>query len=454
MGSIKDRNTYARPALPTLGAAGYQFTDPIFGSRITRLTDQDTCADITDMQDFSYRTPSASYQNMWSGDGRRLFTGTNGAPVLFDWNPDTRVGTRRGTTLNFFSDIAFHDSNPDYIYGGSSAAGATNHHTIIRADVSSIPPTYTLLFNADDLVPGLAARGDTYLGTVAVSNNILLTICGGAGQGEHDLVIWYPLANPSAVKVLNTLTAAGMDHFTMHSAQLDKSGRYIDMVPLLNDQYRNYIWDTTLDTVTPVYTNSGGHEVLGYQARINQDVITTYDNIQAILTPDLGAPNDNKRELIFPVMTPTEAYIDMHISWNCAQPDQLVPCSAETSRTNDGPQDVPQNTVPWRPWDNEIISIRTDGLQCDVWRHCHHRSDAFRDDAVEGPTIANWQIFYYTVRANMDPTGRYIAFTSNWEKTLGTEPSSTIVRQDVFIVERLLDDETLPFVTQLGGAFV
>jgi hypothetical protein len=46
--------------------------------------------------------------------------------------------------------------------------------------------------------------------------------------------------------------------------------------------------------------------------------------------------------------------------------------------------------------------------------------------------------FWYQPRPNVSPDGRWALFTSNWEKTLGTEATAdptTRARQDVFVVE-------------------
>jgi hypothetical protein len=46
--------------------------------------------------------------------------------------------------------------------------------------------------------------------------------------------------------------------------------------------------------------------------------------------------------------------------------------------------------------------------------------------------------FWYSPRPNISADGRWVLFTSNWEKTLGTDPTgdaSTKYRQDAFVVE-------------------
>ena len=55
--AVTDRGPRAKPALIIVGPAGYSFTDPVFGTRISRITDRFTRSDRTDL---SYRTPSAT----------------------------------------------------------------------------------------------------------------------------------------------------------------------------------------------------------------------------------------------------------------------------------------------------------------------------------------------------------------------------------------------------------
>jgi hypothetical protein len=42
--------------------------------------------------------------------------------------------------------------------------------------------------------------------------------------------------------------------------------------------------------------------------------------------------------------------------------------------------------------------------------------------------------FWYEPIANVSPDGRWVMFTSNWDKTLGTDSQEATYRQDVFIV--------------------
>ena len=125
------------------------------------------------------------------------------------------------------------------------------------------------------------------------------------------------------------------------------------------------------------------------------------------------------------MVTPKEVYLSDHLSWNNAQPNVLVPVFSATYRVGNEP-------VAWRAWDDEVIGIQTNtapGTGATVWRFAHHRSDVASDT---NPLVLS---FWYTPRPNVSPDGRWIIFTSNWEKTLGSDPGDKTYREDVFLVQ-------------------
>src|SRR6185503_310865 len=76
-----------------------------------------------------------------------------------------------------------------------------------------------------------------------------------------------------------------------------------------------------------------------------------------------------------------------------------------------------------------------------VWRFAHHRSNVTADGNPAG------LYFWYQPIANVSPDGRWILFTSNWEKTLGTDAAEGTFRQDAFLVRLTAD----PSATTVGG---
>src|SRR6186997_713179 len=93
------------------------------------------------------------------------------------------------------------------------------------------------------------------------------------------------------------------------------------------------------------------------------------------------------------------------------------------------------DTTTPRAWDDEIVAVQTDaaaGADATVWRFAHHRSDVRNDLDATRPA------FWYMPRPNVSPDGRWVLFTSNWEKTLGIDATGELgssARQDVFLVK-------------------
>jgi hypothetical protein len=67
---VTDRGVRHKPALVKPAAAGFSFNDPVFGSRLWRITDRFTRPDKIDR---SYRTPSATHQHAWSADSSYFY---------------------------------------------------------------------------------------------------------------------------------------------------------------------------------------------------------------------------------------------------------------------------------------------------------------------------------------------------------------------------------------------
>ena len=124
--AVTDRGPRAKPALVNPGPAGSSFKDPVFGSRISRVTDRFTRSDKLDA---SYRTPSASIQNAWSANDSFFFVvSTDGTVVSFAFDPFSGKATRL-SPLNFYIEPEFSYVSDTVIYGSVSSGSL---HTIDR----------------------------------------------------------------------------------------------------------------------------------------------------------------------------------------------------------------------------------------------------------------------------------------------------------------------------------
>ena len=425
--AITDRTPRAEPPLPTMGPAGSRITDPTFGTRILRVTDGNTRPSAPRR---SFGPPSGSEQNTWNVDSTIFFLGgTNGEMIPYSFDKATFTATRMGDTnngnggmmLNISKcEFSFTDKNIIYGMGG-------NGRTFMQYNFQT--GAYTTLFNLDSAVPGLSGvTGDVS----ASGNDRLSTYFGGNVQDSHMyVVVWikstgqYAVLNTqnSTVKTFGSSsfqpvgTTVG---FTLHNARIGKEGRYVVMTPGSPASHALYVWDTQTNVVAPVpQPGGGGHKVNGYDALINHAAPPNdpahADAAQWLLRPLNTSQLNNITKLATPALTPLEWAVNTHVSWNNARPTVRTPALVSLYRD-------PGAAGPRRAWDDEIIAIRTDGMESKVWRICHHRSQVFPYK------------FDYSPRGNVSQDGRYFMFASNWERTLGNDEYNE-PRFDLFIVE-------------------
>jgi hypothetical protein len=438
--AVADRAPRREPALPAPGVAGSSFVDPAFGSRIWRVTDGLTRPGLRDR---SYRTPSGTHQNAWSASGRYfVVVSTDGTILPFAFDPASGRAERvngpsgGGLELRFYTEPHFSYVRPDVVYGGASGGSL---RTVDQYDFAA--GAYTRLLDLDDLVRGLEG---TYVGGIGSSGGPaerLLAFFGGPSQDRHAYLVLFDRADPSRRRLLNTKestldgrrTETRLD-FLLHAAAIDRSGRYVTLYPAAADRSAprqaapTYVWDTATDTFTElpsIAARTNGHDAYGYGVRVNQDCCTAgpWDAAQwqfRALADPLAT-----RDLVGSVLAPKQVYLADHPSWHNARPDRLVPFVTALYRYG-------ANDVEWRAWDDEIVAVDTRAAtDAAVWRIAHHRSDVRHD---EDPGRIS---FWYTPRPNVSPDGRWVLFTSNWEKTLGRDPAGergTTARQDVFLV--------------------
>jgi hypothetical protein len=441
--AIVERLPHAKPPLPALGVAGSAIVDPAFGSRIVRLTDGLTRPGAPNR---SYRTPSSPHQNAWSADGSYFYVVSGDGSVLpFAFDRATGTATRvqptatgaGGLVLNFYMEPQFSYVSNALIYGSANSAP----RSIDQYDFTT--GMYSRLIDLDTAVPGLAG---TYLGGIASSNGSverLVAFFGGASQDYHHYVMVFDKADQQQRLLLDTTTStlngaatSSTLNFSLHHVAMDRSGRYVMLYPTWADQAmprkaaQSYLWDTATGTFAEMGVTAlpYGHDAFGYGVSVNQDccVATSWDAAQWQLR-SLASPLTT-RDLITNVLAPKEIYLGEHSTWNNAREDRRVPFVSGLFRT-------PASDTEWRAWDDEIVAVQTDagaGADALVWRFAHHRSDTRNDlDPMAGS-------FWYQPHPNVSSDGRWVLFTSNWEKTLGTDPTgdgATSARQDVFVVE-------------------
>ena len=455
--AISDRDPRPKPPLPALGPAGFQFTDPVFGSRILRVTDDNTRPGFPGR---SFTAPSAAHQLAWNAASNMFYVRSiDGTFIPYSFDAASMRASRispapdgdGGLTIQSQAEPQFSFVSSNLLFG--SRQDAANDWPVIRQfDFGSL--TYTDILNLGAVT---AIAQHTYAGAISSSATTPEKLCvlfGGSQDTHYKVAVFLSslrstsldsLRGKADVVVLDslasTITSKGIAQPTnvplgvyLHHAWMDQSGRYVILYTVNQQPVPYYVWDLKTNTITAVNTNAGGHDATGFGQQVNQACCTTvapWDGAEWQLRA-LGNPAATT-DLVSPVLSPQEVYIADHTSWNNARGGASLPVLSSLYRYYNGTF----NTTPWRAWDDEIVAIETDaGLAgATVWRFAHHRSDITYDG---DPTQALY--FWYTPIAVVSPDGKWAIFTSNWEKTLGAAAGSDAqpggqYRCDVFLVQ-------------------
>jgi hypothetical protein len=313
--------------------------------------------------------------------------------------------------------VAFSGASRDIVYGSGRQITA---YSISRG-------TRTTVLDVDALVPGY--QGYQYAVSVSADDTKFAVSFGGI-QDEYRYLAWYDRESKIA-KVLdlpaNRLLVNGEPKpidiafapgAGIHSQDIDRSGRFVSFTGPGIPGHNAVFWDTENDTFTPQTARWSGHAVLGYGVQVNQSgsrIGNTSDG-RGFTLRSLTHPNDGLVQLLYPPPPPPYNWsIDGHISWGNVTPDNDSPVVGSTFIDR-------RKVSDWAWPDGEIIAIATDGSG-DVWRFAHNRA------IYDGN-------FWDSPRGNASPDGRWYIFTSNWDRTLGSNASG--FRRDVFLVELAL----------------
>jgi len=414
------------------------FSDPDFGSRMVRVTDAGSAGQEPGK---SWTTNSSAEQNEWSkadssGSYKFYVISEGNVDVVRSFDPVTMKSTAvRGAEdglreINGGGSWSFTDS--DVLYGSEPRTFAFGKITFTRNKAK-----YSRIFDTSKCA-GIG-RLDGYTDDVSVSSDDRRLMMAENGiQDAWDRVVVYDQAE-KACRFWNTSTGQvggalgsrndptgtmtpSLPAFGIHNARMSRDGKW---VRLTISGGAMAFWEVdTLNVVvcSGMGTGTGnkgcfGHQVMGYSHSVNNEA--NNDEMQTfyrkLSVPVLG----DAMELIAPIPDRGAFGHDNHFTWNNVDPEDSAPvCDAQYSegKGNSGAPHLPIR----RPWDDEIVCIRTDGTP-QVWRFAHHRSNATNG-------------FHSIPIPQISQDGKFILFASDWENSLGTEKGNPF-RYDVFVVE-------------------
>lgn len=370
-----DRGVYPPPPAPALPKAGGVFTDPTFGTRLLRVTDE---ADGKENQN------AYSYWSAFNADSTRFHLCRSGRATLYRFDPKTFKILDKGP---LFAKKPPSDHEPrwdDALWAAGSPDVLYAHEGLNLWAYNVATEAYTLLKDfSKDFPPG-------HLAQMSVSADD--RVFAGSLQDPKWNVIGYFVWRRDTGKIPLYEKTTQLDE-----VQVDKTGRYL--VIKTGKQGKGAIEVRVADLETgktedltddgpdfaPGHSDNGRGFAIGHDNHKNRITRRALDKPHDVATVlDFG--NDWSQDYHVSLLADDE-------SW------ALVSLYVGNALPSAG------------PLKNEIIQVATDGSQR-VRRLAHHRS-VFRS-------------YWDSPRACISRDGRFVVFTSHFEGT---------GQRDVFILE-------------------
>jgi len=404
---------------PAIGPAGSVITDPIFGSRILRVTDPGADPKGAGRSLF---TPSSAEQNSWNKTSTMFYVDTAGGSfVLYSFDPTAmKAHLASAPNLPWNGEPQFSFSQANILYGMVRQDPVFQQYDVANGKVTDInDASKCVKLQSSDKGHGVTVSAD--------DNRFMATL--GPQQDKNYLVYIYDRA--LGCRWYNTQTGeiggqwgpkgtiSAPDRFLMHNARLAKSGKFVYVTrgggPGIGKGWA--VWE--IDTLNVGVCERGcmGHHVVGYSHILGPSGMS--HPLDVWMRP-LNHVNDHS-PLISGLEPAKDFWYDSHYSWNNVDAADSSPvCFSTYSPKN---PDVRGNPLlVTGPWENEIDCAETDGKGSKVWRFAHTYSTAKNG-------------FWSQPRGNVSQDGRFFMFTSDWQDQLGKMPNGEKYRTDVFVVE-------------------
>lgn len=375
---LTDFQVRVEPALPTMGPRGSKIVDPTFGTTILRVTDSNDGP--------LGQTLYSTYPSVNVNSTRVVGVVLSGYYKPKFWVLDPVTFTVSGGTLPsnapaFGYAVKWSGTNPDVVYGVGGTAKvlysfnvATNTAAVLKDFTSVIGATEKISQHQHDLADNI------------FSMNIV-----NASGTPIGYILWRRSDNTT---LLNVLAA------TTNETNVDKSGRYFfwqdtscqDHVYDLNSGSAVFVASTSGSTAFCHNGTGVGTVFSDYSGGMGIRSLATPNTVTQLMAGYFGFATHSHHQSF---NATNEAY--GLVSRVCNQPGTCLVQAA---------------------FDGELLQVATSGNA--VRRIAHHRSKT-------GPTQGGG---YYDIPfANISPDGKFVAFTSNWGQSLGSN------RHDLFLVQ-------------------
>jgi hypothetical protein len=392
-GFITSRRAYPEPALPTLPRAGGKFTDPVFGTEIMRATDERDGA-APGLGTYYSHWPTFNCNNT----KLLIRKGDSGEAIIKDFDPvNFRIGAPRrlpsalpgGGSPNWESSIwSNHDPNLIYTFSGYFDGGMKFFRFNVASGVFTLIKDFGFLSGGKDFLRQMYMSADEDV-------FCWLHVRSGVNDGE---AIFYLVYRRSTDKVLyheSCTTYVG----GVNEVHVDKSGRWLQVViatPQPDGTGTRFLNLQTgeVQKLTKAVDHPPGHGDLG------TGIIAGFDNYNnGISLRRLESVHQFKDVFLFRSEEGVSDWTnDFHGSMLADNEDWITVGTYRESYT------LPSTGV----FRDEIFQAALDGSGR-VRRICHTRSFVDNQTSTTG--------YWATPKPTISKDGRFIAFTSNWEKS-------------------------------------
>jgi len=397
-----DRAIYPEPSLPVLPAAGGKFSDPVFGTQIMRVTDATDCP----------QPGCGTWYSQWptfNADNTRILfrKGVNGGVVIRAFDPvNFTLGTILRTSPTLPGGVSLEwqgatwsRTDPDLIFVHVNYYSPNYSATGMK--LYTYRPSTNAFALLKDFAPQLAPGQPDYLFEMHIAqdgkDDIFTFMQNRVGSSSNPMyfIVWKRSTNTVLQHITNDAT------FDANAAIPDKSGRWI-YFPLNKTQAdlsRHKILDLQTNTWQTVYwtgaDDAQSHGDVGTATTVGRGNFSGGANFRYL-------SNVHSSMILFDNKD-TNGLLD----WTNDQHMTLF--ADDENWVTMGLYDDPSETgTETGAFENEVMQVAMDGSQR-IRRLFHHRTQI--DNLTE--TTGYWAIPKPTISKD----GRFIAFTSNWEKS-------------------------------------
>ncbi len=358
-GGLTDLSSHAPPSI-TLPAAGGSYVDPVFGSKIIRVTDEHAG---------THCLHAYSYWPAFNADDTRLLISCDSVPLLYRFDPSTDTVTPDGALYGAgsphiqFEGASWSHSDPNVLYAADDGGTRLWSLDVTKRGAAG----YTQIVDLAGRIPGTIQQL-----TVSDDGDVWSFHAGGAA------VVWVRGAN----QVYTDRDPAK----TVNENKIDKAGR-VNQINYEDDSFA--LWDFragTKSTFTQKGDGASGHYDLGRDFIAGNDGIKTGVDVRTYAAPRTAS---NLVQYLRPNGAENWTIAD-HVSLREDDEEFVI----GSTYGGDG---------TWSAFENEIFLAYTDGHG--FARLGHTRSTGANPDS-------GWR-YYAQPRAVVDRLGHYVVYTSD-----------------------------------------